>query len=227
MKKIIFVIVLIIFGIFPFLIFADSNISLETVLDEIKKSQNIEKTSDIDCAKITDNQFEKLGDAVMGTMHPEERQHELMDKMMGGEGSESLKAMHILTGEKYLGCDSGQMGMMGNFGMMGMMNMFAPSEVERMGGGMMGGESNPRQYNLPNNFNNMMTNFGYFGWFGGIFMLLFWVLIIVGIIALIKWIARQAGTSGKEKSPLEILKERYAKGEINKKDFEEKKKDLI
>ncbi len=76
-----------------------------------------------------------------------------------------------------------------------------------------------------------MMGWGYgMGWFGMILMGLFWIAIIVGIIFLIRWLFVSAGTKSyrpdSEDSPLEILKKRYAGGEINKEEFEQKKKDL-
>ncbi len=73
---------------------------------------------------------------------------------------------------------------------------------------------------------------GDMGWwgmiFGGIFMLIFWG----GLIALIIWgvtkLSRRDGSapSAPKHDPLEIAKERYAKGELSKEEFDQLKKDL-
>ena len=63
------------------------------------------------------------------------------------------------------------------------------------------------------------------GWFGGeIMMLFFWVLVVIFIV----WIVREvSGKNSKStESALDILKERYAKGEITKEQFESMKKDI-
>ena len=73
-------------------------------------------------------------------------------------------------------------------------------------------------------WNNYMGNWGGLG-LGWIFMIMFWILVILGIIALVRYLIGQNSTD-KSNAPMEILKERYAKGEIDKKEFEEKKRDL-
>jgi putative membrane protein len=57
-------------------------------------------------------------------------------------------------------------------------------------------------------------------------MLLFWVLVIVALVALGKWIFERSGDRPRDKTALDILKERYARGEIGKEEFEQKKSDL-
>lgn len=56
-------------------------------------------------------------------------------------------------------------------------------------------------------------------------MIVFWVLIIVAVVLGIRWLIGQGKTS-KSDSALEILRQRYARGEINKEEFETKRKDL-
>lgn len=68
---------------------------------------------------------------------------------------------------------------------------------------------------------------GLFLIFGGIIMIVFWVIIILAAIALIRWLVNYLKGSNISSQALEILKEKYAKGEITKKDFEAKKKDIM
>ncbi|WP_029133566.1 SHOCT domain-containing protein [Sedimenticola selenatireducens] len=83
----------------------------------------------------------------------------------------------------------------------------------------------------------MMGQWGEFGgWgmgFGFVFMILFWVLVVAGIVALVRWLlpARDAagprvGELPREKTPLEIVQERYARGEIDREEYEQKRRDL-
>lgn len=62
-----------------------------------------------------------------------------------------------------------------------------------------------------------------------VFMILFWGLIIWGIVALTRGVAWPGSTESSRQagSALEVLKRRYARGEISKEEYEEKKKDLI
>ena len=58
-----------------------------------------------------------------------------------------------------------------------------------------------------------------------IMMILFWALIIVAIVVGIRWLVGQ-GKESRPDSGLEILRQRYARGEINKDEFEARKRDL-
>jgi putative membrane protein len=60
-------------------------------------------------------------------------------------------------------------------------------------------------------------------WGMWIYMIVFWLLFILGIVAIIKWFNAKARLN---KTSLEILEKRYAKGEISKEDFEKMKGEI-
>lgn len=78
----------------------------------------------------------------------------------------------------------------------------------------------------------MTGDWGSFGWwgmgFGMVLMPLFWVLVILDIAALIRWLMMQPppGRGARDKTPLEIIRERYARGEIGRQEYEQKKRDF-
>ena len=132
-------------------------------------------------------------------MHPGEA-HEMMDQMMGGEGSESLKQVHINMAKR-LYCNEDVGGMMGG----GMMNMMMGNNM--MGSGMMG---------------NYPTYYGY-----NSFWNILWLILLIGAIVLIVWLIYKLTKKREEsETPISILQKRYAKGEVSKKQFEEMKKVL-
>jgi putative membrane protein len=70
-----------------------------------------------------------------------------------------------------------------------------------------------------------------YGWgmgfgFGWIAMIIFWTFLILGIVYLVKIIAGGSKKEDKEKTAIDILKMRYAKGEIGEEEFEKIKDDL-
>ena len=65
------------------------------------------------------------------------------------------------------------------------------------------------------------------GPFGMLMMFVFWGLVIYGIFYLISRVARpSAEIVRKEETPLEILRKRYARGEIDAEEFARRKRDL-
>lgn len=204
---------------------AENVLSVNDVLSQIRQSQNVSRNADIKCDKVTDDQFEKLGDAVTNVMQPDENQHKLMDQMMGGEGSASLKAALITMGQRYLGCGTYGYGapMMG-FGMMGVGGNY--------GYGMMNGNYGNYSSDMMGNWGNSLVKYGL--GFGSIIVLLgillwiiFWIIVILGALALLRWIVVQLRGGSSTGKAMDILKEKYAKGEITKEEFEDKKKDLM
>ncbi len=62
-------------------------------------------------------------------------------------------------------------------------------------------------------------------WLGGLAMLVFWGALIVGAILVVRHLGGVPGSEARP-SPLDILKRRYASGEIAREQYEQMRKDL-
>lgn len=161
-----------------------ANTALSAALQDVSTRQGVSSVSQLTCSKITDDQFETIGDAYMGTMFPSEAQHQAMEQVMGGEGSASLRQAHITMGRAYLGCWSGYAS--------------GPVYMPMMGGygasyGMMGWNAWPDSNDLPSDARNwgfMMDSPYGSSWLGWITTVLLWVLLVAGIVAAVQWIRK-------------------------------------
>ena len=98
--------------------------SVDAVVADIEKQQNVSTTEMVNVDKVPAALLEELGDGVMGLIIGDSAHHDVMDKMLGGDGSPRLTAFHIDLGQQYLrngGLNGVRMGGswgMGRFGMM-------------------------------------------------------------------------------------------------------------
>lgn len=78
----------------------------------------------------------------------------------------------------------------------------------------------------------MMWGYDGFGFGGGgmgIGMLVFWGLIIAAIVVLVRGFGGRSNkgeTMARDNTPLDILRELYARGEVDKNEFEQKRRDI-
>ncbi|ADN02438.1 SHOCT domain-containing protein [Spirochaeta thermophila] len=187
-------------------------LSVEAVLQEIMASQGVERIQDVDPDRVAPELLEELGDAVMEEAHPGEA-HEIMDAMMGGEGSESLAVIHRAMGYRYLvALVNGREDVWG-WGMMGP-GMMGAGMGPWMMYGWAGGQPGTFWYR-----------------YGGIIMMIFGFLILAGIIAaLIVLVQQNRGifrSLGGQEDPLSVLKARLARGEITEEEYERLKSRIL
>lgn len=66
-----------------------------------------------------------------------------------------------------------------------------------------------------------------FQFFGGGWMMIFWALLLIVLIVILIKAVLNSRSQNTGETPMDILKRRYANGEIDKEEFEEKKKELL
>lgn len=160
---------------------------------------------------------QQMMNQMMGTNY--NSMNDFMDQMMGRSGAQSMYEM--MGRIDAAGLNTNDTRPLRDF-----MNACQSQSSGYNFGGMMGNW----------NWSNMMGN----GWginsifliLGGIIMIIFWALIILAAVALLRWIINSL--KGDVRYPgfrssgaMEILKEKYAKGEITREEFEAKKKDIM
>src|SRR3989304_2627906 len=142
----------------------------------------------LDCKNLTDETYDSLGEYFMGQSIGDTQRHVLMNQMMiSMMGEEGEKRMHIVMGKRLSGCDTNAQLPQNGAGFMPMM-------------WMMGGGGNPM---MGTGLGNMMGGWNGFGLLGWIPMLLFWILLILGVVALFRYLGGSGISGDKGRCPLE------------------------
>jgi putative membrane protein len=180
--------------------------SINDILAVIREQQHVTNNGDINAATVSDDLLAELGEAVMDAANPNEREHEWMDNMMGGEGSQSLRSAHIMMGYRYLTGGSRDDG--------------------SFPGGIMG-----RGWSMPmmggwNGWGRGHRSF-FTGW-GFPILVTVVILVVGGVIVAFVLVGRRRGVQEHtHESALDILNKRLAKGEVTKEEYENIKREIV
>ena len=184
--------------------------SIDTNMSEIRLEQGVKSNDKINPDKVSPPKLEALGDSVMQAMIGNTAIHDQLDVKLGGDGSASLTAMHTKIGYNYLvGYPNGMMtlmsaGMMGangttnaSSGLSGMMGTNGIANASYGSGGMM----------------------GYLGWGGMIMGIIVLILFMIILFFVFKSLSKKPIESSLD-TPLDILKKRYANGDLTHEEYE-------
>ena len=221
-RTIYFVAIMLLIMLLPFSVMAEemSIRPAEEVLSEIKQEQGVSTNEQIDVAKISSEKLEELGDSVMEEWIGNHAMHERMDARLGGDGSVALSDYHKALATNYL-----------KGAPLGMMGMFWGGSSGRNNGSW-------PQAGMDGRIGNNMMGYGWsgIGWFGAILIGLVVLVAIALIVILVVRLSHGSARSGmnhivnqqsdSSARALDILSDRYAKGEINDEEYAKKKAEL-
>lgn len=172
------------------------------------------------CSEAGASDFELVGEYAMGRMFGSPGRHDEMNQMMSRMmGARDEEAVHEAMGRRFSGCGGGQLP--ASFGQM----MGAVNAMGMMGGGTMGGgDQNERFYG---GSDSMMDGYGpstsaHDGGFDGpsAAAMIGVMAVLIGAVALGVFLLGR----GRPDRPLDALKRRYAKGELNAEEYQERKR---
>jgi uncharacterized membrane protein len=165
------------------------------------------------CGSLSNTDFEHVGDYVMGRMLGSTQAHEQMDSLMQRMmGQSATDRMHVVMGRRFSRCGDGSTP--GGFGgMMGVMGM--------MGGSSYGGSGSMMGGFRTSGGSGDGDDFGTAGW---VMVALMVVLIGLGVAAFALW---RPGRRPSGTAPLDVLGARYARGEIEKDEYEQRRSALL
>lgn len=174
----------------------------------------------LQCNDASAEDFERVGEYVMGRMLGSTNSHEAMDELMSRMmGSDDEPQIHEAMGRRFTGCGGGQLPsgfsrMMGAFNAMGL-----------MGDGMMGGlAQGGRPYGASGSmmggyWNESSAGDDDFNGPSAAAMIGMMAVLIAAVAIAVFWLTRR-----RQRGPLDTLRQRYTSGELSAEDYEERKR---